>query len=241
MIPNAWFYRLRDMNVNTKRLPSTYSSSTSKHHNHPRNSICYTINNPPSPKHPLYIQPTESTRSREIPPSTSCSCRQITCSTTDLLKLPPIITKPTKSNMDRSTMVEKNEETCSQSSVSIKVVKENISMNETPGRKPVSEIKIGTKFSKTPVCKRIVDDTNDHERGKTLSSSCCVVKPSYDPQKDLKESMVEMIMENSIRESKDFEKLLACYLSWNSNEYHDMIVNAFEQSLLSFNFSVQEI
>lgn len=257
MIPNAWFYRLRDMN--TKPLSSAYSSSTSKQHNYPRNSICYTptlqpvyttniIHNPPSRKHPLYTQPTEpidhtnkypfSESTRSTPPSTSCSRELITASTNDnLQKLPPIITKPTKSSIDKSTMVEKNEETCSKSSVSIKTIKENISKKETAGGKPVSEIKIRSNSSKTPVCKRMVDDNNDDKRQKKLSSSCCIVKSSFDPQKDLKESMLEMILENNIRESKDLEKLLACYLSWNSNEYHDMIVKAFEQIWLSFNFS----
>jgi uncharacterized protein (TIGR01568 family) len=41
--------------------------------------------------------------------------------------------------------------------------------------------------------------------------------------------MVEMIVENNIRGSKDLEDLLACYLSLNSKEYHYIIVKAFEQ------------
>ncbi|CAL5189804.1 unnamed protein product [Lathyrus oleraceus] len=56
-----------------------------------------------------------------------------------------------------------------------------------------------------------------------------VVKSSIDPISDFKESMVEMIVENNIRGSKDLENLLACYLSLNSSEYHDLIVKAFEQ------------
>ena len=56
-----------------------------------------------------------------------------------------------------------------------------------------------------------------------------VVKSSLDPQRDFRESMVEMIVENNIRASKDLENLLACYLSLNSREYHDLIVKAFEQ------------
>ncbi|KAL2317376.1 hypothetical protein Fmac_031252 [Flemingia macrophylla] len=56
-----------------------------------------------------------------------------------------------------------------------------------------------------------------------------VVKSSFDPQSDFRESMVEMIVENNIWASKDLEDLLACYLSLNSCEYHDLIVKAFEQ------------
>lgn len=62
-----------------------------------------------------------------------------------------------------------------------------------------------------------------------LSESFAVVKSSVDPQRDFRDSMVEMIVENNIRASKDLEELLACYLSLNSKEYHDVIVKAFEQ------------
>ncbi|KAK8511041.1 hypothetical protein V6N13_013454 [Hibiscus sabdariffa] len=63
----------------------------------------------------------------------------------------------------------------------------------------------------------------------TLSGSLAVVKSSLDPQRDFRESMVEMIVEKNIRASKDMEDLLACYLSLNSNEYHDVIVKVFKQ------------
>ncbi|MQM23687.1 hypothetical protein Taro_056754 [Colocasia esculenta] len=62
-----------------------------------------------------------------------------------------------------------------------------------------------------------------------LSESFAVVKSSADPQRDFRDSMMEMIVENNIRESRDLGDLLACYLSLNSNEYHDVIVKVFEQ------------
>ncbi|XP_009402214.2 transcription repressor OFP2-like [Musa acuminata AAA Group] len=62
-----------------------------------------------------------------------------------------------------------------------------------------------------------------------LSESFAVVKSSSDPQRDFRDSMLEMIVENNIRASKDLEELLACYLSLNSDEYHDVIVKAFQQ------------
>ncbi|PSR95021.1 Transcription repressor like [Actinidia chinensis var. chinensis] len=61
------------------------------------------------------------------------------------------------------------------------------------------------------------------------SESFAIVKSSFDPQRDFKESMEEMIAEHKIRSSKDLEELLACYLSLNSDVYHDVIVKAFEQ------------
>ncbi|XP_047312959.1 transcription repressor OFP4-like [Impatiens glandulifera] len=62
-----------------------------------------------------------------------------------------------------------------------------------------------------------------------LCKSFAIVKSSFDPQTDFKDSMVEMIIENNIRASKDLEELLSLYLSLNSDEYHDLIVKAFEQ------------
>lgn len=66
-------------------------------------------------------------------------------------------------------------------------------------------------------------------RKKGFSESFAVVKASFDPEKDFRESMMEMILENKIRDSKDLEDLLACYLSLNSDEYHHLIINVFEQ------------
>ncbi|KAL5732187.1 Transcription repressor ofp5 [Ranunculus cassubicifolius] len=57
--------------------------------------------------------------------------------------------------------------------------------------------------------------------------SLAVKKNSFDPQKDFKDSMMEIIVERGIRKPEELENLLACYLSLNSDEYHDHIVKAF--------------
>ncbi|XP_078445530.1 transcription repressor OFP1-like [Wolffia australiana] len=64
-----------------------------------------------------------------------------------------------------------------------------------------------------------------------LAKSFAVVMFSSDPQKDFKESMEEMIMENNLRTCADLEELLLCFLSLNSSEFHHAIVAAFEQIL----------
>uniref|UniRef100_A0A2P2NGJ6 Transcription repressor n=1 Tax=Rhizophora mucronata TaxID=61149 RepID=A0A2P2NGJ6_RHIMU len=64
---------------------------------------------------------------------------------------------------------------------------------------------------------------------RNLSDSLAIVKSSFDPQRDFRDSMVEMIVENNIKASKDLEDLLACYLSLNSDEYHDLIIKVFKQ------------
>ncbi|KAL9236161.1 hypothetical protein vseg_010862 [Gypsophila vaccaria] len=66
-------------------------------------------------------------------------------------------------------------------------------------------------------------------RKSIISESFAVVKSSFDPQNDFKESMVEMIVQNNLRAPKDLENLLACYLSLNSVEYHQVIIKVFKQ------------
>lgn len=79
-----------------------------------------------------------------------------------------------------------------------------------------------------------VSNDKHHQRKKNndtllLSESFAMVKSSSDPHGDFRESMVEMIVENNIRSGGELEKLLACYLSLNSGEYHDLIVKVFKQ------------
>ncbi|KAL0659368.1 hypothetical protein Bca4012_079953 [Brassica carinata] len=61
------------------------------------------------------------------------------------------------------------------------------------------------------------------------NESFAVVKCSSDPQKDFRDSMIEMIMENGINRPEELKELLVCYLRLNSDEYHDMIINVFQQ------------
>ncbi|XP_077210251.1 ovate family protein 5 [Tasmannia lanceolata] len=65
--------------------------------------------------------------------------------------------------------------------------------------------------------------------------SLAVMKRSFNPQKDFRDSMVEMIEENKIGRPEELERLLACYLTLNSEEYHDMIVKEFRQVWFDLN------
>ncbi|XP_058092660.1 transcription repressor OFP5-like [Magnolia sinica] len=65
--------------------------------------------------------------------------------------------------------------------------------------------------------------------------SFAVVKCSFNPQEDFRESMIEMILENGIGQPEELESLLACYLSLNSEEYHDVIVKVFKQVWFDLN------
>ncbi|KAF4372600.1 hypothetical protein F8388_027273 [Cannabis sativa] len=52
---------------------------------------------------------------------------------------------------------------------------------------------------------------------------------SNDIREDFRESMVEMIMANRIREPKDLRSLLNYYVSMNSDEYHGVILEIFHE------------
>ncbi|KAF8728608.1 hypothetical protein HU200_017873 [Digitaria exilis] len=64
-------------------------------------------------------------------------------------------------------------------------------------------------------------------RRRWLYESLVVVKASSDPEREMAESMAEMVVANGIRSSEDLEELLACYLALNAAEHHRAVVAAF--------------
>eukprot|EP00268_Persea_americana_P037647 TRINITY_DN37344_c1_g1_i1.p1 TRINITY_DN37344_c1_g1~~TRINITY_DN37344_c1_g1_i1.p1 ORF type:complete len:437 (+),score=99.98 TRINITY_DN37344_c1_g1_i1:140-1450(+) len=82
----------------------------------------------------------------------------------------------------------------------------------------------------------------EKQRGRAFESFA-VVKCSFNPQQDFRESMLEMIRENGIRHPDDLESLLSCYLSLNSEDYHDIIVKVFREVWFDLNndCSVSEV
>ncbi|CAN8325198.1 unnamed protein product [Cochlearia groenlandica] len=64
------------------------------------------------------------------------------------------------------------------------------------------------------------------------NESYAVVKWSSDPQKDFRDSMIEMVMENGINPPGELKELLVCYLRLNNHEYHEMIINVFHKMFI---------
>ncbi|XVE56022.1 hypothetical protein DITRI_Ditri03aG0203800 [Diplodiscus trichospermus] len=64
-----------------------------------------------------------------------------------------------------------------------------------------------------------------------VRESVAVVKKSEDPYEDFKRSMLEMILEKQMFETKDLEQLLQCFLSLNSRQYHGIIVGGLHRDL----------
>ncbi|XP_059668125.1 transcription repressor OFP1-like [Cornus florida] len=165
------------------------------------------------------------------------------------LALPPIITKnPAKFNNAIQEMKERepNEvnDRNANDSVSVKLVKEQrtspvrrLSVNPPGVRLRTNSPRIANlKAQGRGHGRRSVSSCSSSSSSsrRSLSQSFAVVKSSSDPQKDFRESMVEMILENNIRAPKDLEELLACYLSLNSDKYHDLIIKVFRQIWFDF-------
>ncbi|OWM67065.1 transcription repressor OFP1-like [Punica granatum] len=172
------------------------------------------------------------------------------------IELPPIVTKPMKFT-DMVKNVRRLEEADRDRSVSVKVVKEQTitvkehapaSLKPSPVRgfavnSPGVRLRInsnsprivprqktqGSQRKSSVSASSSSSAGSGNRRRRSVSDSFAIVKSSADPKRDFRESMVEMIMENDIRASKDLEELLACYLSLNSDEYHDVIISVFKQ------------
>ncbi|CAA3015980.1 transcription repressor OFP1 [Olea europaea subsp. europaea] len=175
------------------------------------------------------------------------------------VNLPPIITrqsktcdtkremKPTETNNPTKILrtSAKFDEKNALESLSVKVVKEDVlstcpkqhktstnPIRRFPGNSP--GLKLRTNSPRLAANRRIQGrksalSTSSSSSRRSVSESFAVVKSSQNPQRDFRESMVEMIVENNIRASKDLEELLACYLSLNSDEHHDLIINVFKK------------
>ncbi|KAK4271748.1 hypothetical protein QN277_020392 [Acacia crassicarpa] len=71
-----------------------------------------------------------------------------------------------------------------------------------------------------------------------LSDSFAVVRCSMNPEKDFRDSMVEMITEMKIHQPEEYEELLTCYLTLNSDDYHNLIVKVFREVWFDMNKDV---
>ncbi|XP_020210028.1 transcription repressor OFP1 [Cajanus cajan] len=164
------------------------------------------------------------------------------------LGLAPILTKPVKYDDKIIEAIELRsstdlDELQDDQSFSIEINKEESNRTQrrrkSSHRKPfansagiklrVNSPKLASRKIQASARRSVSSTASKASRSTGFPDGFAVVKSSFDPQSDFRESMVEMIVENNIRASKDLEDLLACYLSLNSSEYHDLIVKAFEQ------------
>ncbi|XP_027932981.1 transcription repressor OFP3-like [Vigna unguiculata] len=108
--------------------------------------------------------------------------------------------------------------------------------------KPSSRVKIHSPrmVSKVEICKiKALEDVKKaklkmkKEKEEIVEvpelESFAVIKSSIDPKQDFRDSMIEMIIENQIIQPEEMEDLLACYLTLNADEYHDLIIKVFRK------------
>lgn len=195
-------------------------------------------------------------RNRDCSPpgtwSSPCKCQagndiviDVTGDDGDHRRLPPIITKKSEptAKIRQRTSAEFSERNA-YGSLSVKVVKEDFltttsAVRKFPAKSAATTTSPGVRLRLNSPRMRIqgrrsVSSGSSSASRRSISDSFAVVKASNDPGRDFKESMVEMIVENDMRASKDLEELLACYLSLNSDEYHDLIINVFKQIWFDF-------
>ncbi|CAL0306293.1 unnamed protein product [Lupinus luteus] len=159
--------------------------------------------------------------------------------------LPPIITKPViNDDVSKKETKPREQQHNMKGSMKVKIVKENTSIIKEHRNSPVRRFSMSSSKVKVHVNSPRIERRKVHSHGRkiapssssrrSLSDSFAIVKSSCNPQKDFRESMVEMIVENNLKASKDLEDLLACYLSLNSDEYHDIIIKVFKQIWFDF-------
>ena len=77
--------------------------------------------------------------------------------------------------------------------------------------------------------------TDDDDHGLDIESMSCregavaMVKSSFDPRKDFKNSMVEMVTAKGLRGHDQLQELLQCYLSLNPHKYRNTIIEVFRE------------
>ncbi|GER55733.1 ovate family protein [Striga asiatica] len=284
MIPNAWFYRLKNQNhrkITAKKPaaggPAPSSSSFSSSHSsvssisssslppappqpqitklpsfpEQRKSYYFTrgliTDPPPDPHRRSSSRRRRSTRRRSVSSTSGCICRPVSSSDGegdrgltpddgfddippiegrrnsdfDHRDLPPIITKKQhqQQNLQKLQNQQQQQENQKQQKQSGSPVRRLSGSNLSSG------VRLRTKAN-TP--------RMGNRRRRRVGESLAVVKSSRDPGRDFMESMVEMIVENDIRGRKELEELLACYLSLNADEYHDLIIAVFKEIWFHF-------
>ncbi|KAJ4772921.1 transcription repressor [Rhynchospora pubera] len=245
LIPNSWLYKLKDMN----KPPKNHNSFTNKR-NQPKLQAISTPKPLPLPNSQSYLPNRASvylsTKERDdvdkfpvkinpkaidihFPTETS---KKINQNPRKLLMQPPVASTPILSPpYDRDVYTEEDKlnnfdmlsEIQASPEIKLRPIKtkglERDAFGDPPSSPRLRSRRLRVYQTRNPLVKGFV-----------------VVKSSVNPLMDFRESVMEMIEENGIREAKDFEELLACYLVLNSSEYHAVIIKVFKQIWVDLGF-----
>jgi uncharacterized protein (TIGR01568 family) len=238
LIPNSWFYKLKDMskapqihnsfaNKRIHQNPPIFHETSATPKPFPPNSQPYLPNRASfyfSTKERIDKFPVKSNPKAidiHFPTETSMANQN---STKNFVP-PPIASMPKPAPYDRDVYTEED-----------KLKKSFDTSPEFDGNKEIRLRPIKTKglgrdaFGDQPSSPTLRSRRlRVHQTRNPLMRGFIVVKTSFNPWMDFRESIIDMIAENGIRETEDFEELLTCYLVLNSSEYHEMIVEVFKE------------
>nr|XP_023926913.1 transcription repressor OFP7-like [Quercus suber] len=158
--------------------------------------------------------------------SVGCGCRLKPCtqyrSITGSSSSSSSSSSPAKYTSKKETLVSTKD--CSNEFVSESLV----SVSEKCKEKEISksdEVKKGRKLRRYA----LKSERSSVRGNEKVRESYAVVKKTENPYEDFKRSMLEMILEKQMFETKDLEELLHCFLSLNSRVHHGVIVEAFSE------------
>lgn len=237
--------------ITTSSSSSSSSSSFPSKHLDQRKSYYFTRDLTQSVPDPIKPDPRRksSKKKRPITPKTPIRRKLVSPETNPTVPDEPDSSGTENISLDQSLLCKTkflNDDVFRKANLPRIITKEVIKQDNIRSDKWVYDESLSVKLTRSPVRKvrggnysprlgnRVrVNGINGVRRRnggrRRMPESMAVVKVSIDPRRDFKESMVEMIMENDIKSSKDLEDLLACYLSLNSNEYHDLIIKVFKE------------
>jgi uncharacterized protein (TIGR01568 family) len=227
LMPNSWFYKLRDMK--TPRPPSQRSSKRSNHYYHG------TTTPKPLPLSPHQFYPYSKTN-KEMPlaklrPSSSLHLNPKATDIQFTLNHYQHLHEYHQSPISRTSAAVEGDHDELQD-LQLPPIRTTIPQS-TGSASARSAISIGGTCPSSPKLRsrRLhitntgkVSTTGANGRRSAARRSFAVVKASMDPRTDFRESMVEIIAENKV---DDLEELLECYLSLNSWEYHGGVQGSF--------------
>jgi uncharacterized protein (TIGR01568 family) len=238
LIPNSWFYKLKDMS----KAPQIHNSFTNKRiHQNPPNFHETSATPKPFPLNSQPYLPNRasfyfSTKERidkfpvksnpkaidiHFPTETSMKTNQ---NSRKLLVPPPIASLPKSPPYDRDVYTEEDQTKSFDTSAEFDG---NTEIKLRPIKtKGLERYAFGDQPSSPTLRSRRL---RVHQARNPLMRGFIVVKTSINPWMDFRESVIDMIAENGIREAEDFDELLTCYLVLNSSEYHEMIVHVFKE------------
>ncbi|KAK4440087.1 Transcription repressor OFP4 [Sesamum alatum] len=115
-----------------------------------------------------------------------------------------------------------------------------IKQNRTKGFPPKTECRIGVLKDLKRASMKVKRKTAKVQvaEGPTIFDSFAVVKSSFNPQQDFRDSMVVMMRAKQIRRPEELQELLAAYLTLNRDRHHELIIKVFQEVWFELNRGV---